>query len=56
MQVRRGDIVIVELNPTTGSEQQGKSRPCVIIQNDVGIDLLPRLKTRESHHGISGRV
>ncbi|MFC7202856.1 type II toxin-antitoxin system PemK/MazF family toxin [Haloferax namakaokahaiae] len=36
MQVRRGDIVLVELNPTKGSEQQGESRPCVVVQNDTG--------------------
>lgn len=41
MQVRRGDIVVVELNPTKGSEQQGKNRPCVIIQNDVGNQYSP---------------
>jgi mRNA interferase MazF len=34
--VRRGDIVIVDLSPTRGSEQQGRNRPCVVIQNDVG--------------------
>lgn len=36
MQVHRGDIVIVDLRPTKGSEQQGRNRPCVVIQNDVG--------------------
>lgn len=41
MQVRRGDIVIVELNPTRGSEQRGTSRPCVVIQNDVGNRFSP---------------
>jgi len=35
MRVRRGDIVIVELDPTQGSEQQG-TRPCLAVQNDVG--------------------
>jgi mRNA interferase MazF len=35
MQVRRGDIVIVELDPTQGSEQRG-TRPCLVVQNDVG--------------------
>ena len=35
MRVHRGDIVIVELDPTQGSEQQG-TRPCLVIQNDVG--------------------
>jgi len=41
VQVRRGDIVIVELNPTRGSEQQGSNRPCVVIQNDVGNKYSP---------------
>jgi mRNA interferase MazF len=33
--VRRGDIVIVELTPTRGHEMR-KTRPCVVVQNDVG--------------------
>jgi mRNA interferase MazF len=33
--VRRGDIVIVKLDPTRGHEMQ-KTRPCVVVQNDVG--------------------
>lgn len=41
MQVRRGDIVVVELNPTKGSEQQGKIDPCVVVQNDVGNQYSP---------------
>jgi len=41
VQVRRGDIVTVELNPTKGSEQQGSDRPCVVIQNDVGNQYSP---------------
>ena len=32
----RGDVVVVNLEPTTGSEQKGISRPCVVIQNDLG--------------------
>jgi mRNA interferase MazF len=35
MQIRRGDIVIVELDPTKGSEQRG-TRPCLVVQNDAG--------------------
>jgi mRNA interferase MazF len=35
MHVGRGDIVIVELDPTQGSEQRG-TRPCLVVQNDVG--------------------
>lgn len=41
MEVRRGDIVIVELNPTKGSEQRGTDRPCVVIQNDIGNQYSP---------------
>ncbi|MCJ7450777.1 MAG: type II toxin-antitoxin system PemK/MazF family toxin [Candidatus Nanohaloarchaeota archaeon QJJ-9] len=35
MDIKRGDIVVVDLNPTKGSEQ-GKIRPSVVLQNDVG--------------------
>lgn len=35
MDVRRGDVVIVDLDPTQGSEQRG-TRPCLVVQNDVG--------------------
>ncbi|WP_135663882.1 type II toxin-antitoxin system PemK/MazF family toxin [Halorhabdus rudnickae] len=35
MRVQRGDIVIVELDPTQGSEQRG-TRPYLVVQNDVG--------------------
>jgi mRNA interferase MazF len=41
VQIRRGDIVIVDLNPTRGSEQRGTNRPCVVIQNDVGNQYSP---------------
>ncbi|MBI4167905.1 MAG: type II toxin-antitoxin system PemK/MazF family toxin [Candidatus Aenigmarchaeota archaeon] len=40
MQVKRGDIVLVNLNPVIGSEQ-GKTRPAVIIQNDIGNEYSP---------------
>lgn len=35
MRLRRGDIVIVGLDPTQGSEQRG-TRPCLVVQNDIG--------------------
>lgn len=35
MDLSRGDIVIVDLNPTQGSEQR-ETRPCLVVQNDVG--------------------
>lgn len=40
MHVHRGDIVIVELDPTRGSEQRG-TRPCLVVQNDVGNENAP---------------
>jgi len=40
MNVRRGDIVVVDLNPTEGSEQRG-TRPCLVVQNDVGNENAP---------------
>ena len=40
MQVQRGDVVVVELDPTRGSEQRG-TRPCLVIQNDVGNQNAP---------------
>lgn len=40
MRIRRGDIVIVELDPTQGSEQRG-TRPCLVVQNDVGNENAP---------------
>lgn len=41
MKVRRGDIVIIDLSPTKGSEQQGVNRPCVVVQNDIGNENAP---------------
>jgi mRNA interferase MazF len=36
----RGDVIIVELDPTRGSEQRG-TRPCLVVQNDAGIENAP---------------
>ena len=35
MEITRGDLIMVDLEPKKGSEQ-GKTRPCIVIQNDVG--------------------
>ncbi len=35
MEVERGDVVVVDLDPTEGLEQRG-IRPCLVVQNDVG--------------------
>ena len=40
MEVRRGDIVIVDLDPTEGSEQRG-TRSCLVVQNNVGNENAP---------------
>lgn len=33
--IKRGDVYWVNLEPVMGSEQ-GKVRPCVVVQNDLG--------------------
>ncbi len=38
--VHRGDIFWADLDPVKGSEQ-GKTRPVLIIQNDVGNENSP---------------
>ena len=38
--VRRGDIILVNLDPIIGSEQ-GKTRPALVIQNDIGNEYSP---------------
>jgi mRNA interferase MazF len=38
--IKRGNVVIVNLEPTKGSEQS-KVRPCVVIQNDLGNKYSP---------------
>ena len=40
MLVKRGEIVLAELNPVVGSEQ-GDVRPVLIIQNDYGNQTSP---------------
>ncbi len=40
MIIKRGDIVLATLEPVKGSEQ-GKTRPCLIIQNDLGNTVSP---------------
>jgi mRNA interferase MazF len=34
-EIRRGDVVVVRLDPAEGNEMR-KSRPAVVVQNDVG--------------------
>lgn len=40
MEIKRGDIVLVNLDPVKGSEQ-GKIRPALVIQNDIGNQYSP---------------
>lgn len=35
MEINRGDLILVDLERKKGSEQ-GKTRPCIVIQNDIG--------------------
>lgn len=41
VRIRRGDVVLVNLGPVKGKEQRGRSRPCVIVQNDLGNQYSP---------------
>ncbi len=38
--IRRGDIFTVDLEPVRGAEQ-GKARPALVIQNDIGNQYSP---------------
>ena len=40
MQIKRGDVILVNLDPVVGSEQ-GKTRPALIVQNDIGNEYSP---------------
>jgi mRNA-degrading endonuclease toxin of MazEF toxin-antitoxin module len=33
MNLQRGEIIRINLNPTQGREQQGNARPCIILSN-----------------------
>jgi len=37
---RRGDIILIDLEPVRGSEQ-GKVRPCIIVQNNIANKFSP---------------
>lgn len=40
MEIKKGDIVLVNLDPVVGSEQ-GKTRPALILQNNIGNKYSP---------------
>lgn len=40
IKIQRGDIVLVNLDPVVGSEQ-GKIRPALVIQNNIGNETSP---------------
>lgn len=40
IKVKRGDVVLVNLDPVIGSEQ-GKTRPVLVIQNNIGNEFSP---------------
>ncbi len=40
VEIKRGDVVLVNLDPVIGSEQ-GKTRPALVIQNDIGNKYSP---------------
>lgn len=42
MEIKRGDIVLVNLDPVIGSEQ-GRKRPSLVVQNDIGNEYSPTI-------------
>ena len=40
MKIKRNELVLVNLDPVVGSEQ-GRMRPALVIQNDIGNDYSP---------------
>ncbi len=40
VKIQRGDIILVNLDPVIGSEQ-GKVRPALVIQNNIGNETSP---------------
>jgi len=40
MEIKRGDVLLVNLEPVTGAEQ-GRIRPVIVIQNDIGNKFSP---------------
>jgi mRNA interferase MazF len=50
-EIRRGEIYLVDWNPSRGSEQAG-NRPALIIQNDIGNKASPNTIVA----GISTRI
>lgn len=41
IEIKRGDVVRVNLSGALGGEKHGDDRPCVVIQNDVGNKYSP---------------
>jgi len=52
--VKRGDIWLVDLNPTKGSEQKG-IRPCLIISNDLTNEYAPTVCVLPLTSNLSGK-
>jgi mRNA interferase MazF len=40
LNIKRGEIVLVNLEPSMGSEQ-GKIRPCIVVQNNIANERSP---------------
>lgn len=40
IEIRRGDVISVDLDPVKGSETGG-TRPCLVMQNDIGNTYSP---------------
>jgi mRNA interferase MazF len=54
MNLKRGDIVLANLEPAYGSEQ-GKIRPCIVIQNDIANKYGPTIIIVPTTTSVSGK-
>ena len=54
MIIKRGDILLVNLEPAYGSEQ-GKIRPCLVVQNDIANKFSPTTIIVPLTSAISGK-
>jgi len=54
VEVRRGEVWLIDLNPTRGSEQRG-IRPCLVMSNDVTNQYAPTITVLPLTSNLSGQ-
>lgn len=54
VEVKRGEIWLIDLNPTKGSEQRGV-RPCLVISNDITNQHAPTITVLPLTSNLAGQ-